>query len=92
MRQQGRQHGKFGSIQLKDSSRLLAIINFAVHLLIVTAIGGGLRFLAGAAFFIFFGKGERREGLAAEMQTVGQSGYGQQIQREQQKDYELFHG
>jgi hypothetical protein len=26
------------------------------------------------------------------MQAIGQSGDGQQIQRQQQKDYELFHG
>jgi hypothetical protein len=61
-------------------------------LLIVATIGGGrLGFFAGAAFMGFLGEGKRREFFAAEMQAVGQSGDGQQVQRQQQEDYELFH-
>ena len=92
MRQQGRKHREFWSVQLKGSRRLHTVIRLGINLLIVATIGGGLGFFTGAAFLGFLGEGKRREFLAAEMQAVGQSGDGQQIQRQQQKDYELFHG
>jgi hypothetical protein len=72
---------------------LQAVIRLGIYLLIVATIGGGgrLGFFARAAFMGFPGEGKRREFFAAKMQAVGQSGDGQQVQRQQQKDYELFH-
>jgi hypothetical protein len=72
---------------------LQAGIRPGIHPLIVATIGGGRRLglFAGTAFAGFLGEGKRREFVAAKMQAVGQPGDGQQVQRQQQEDYELFH-